>query len=84
MKKSLLYNIKLASSAAVARRAPSLTSELKISVQPAVPASPLGTCVKRNEKIVPFMHIQNSFRRNGDHLNLLINTGNAHKKRMLL
>ena len=35
--------------------------------------------MNRNDKILFFMHIHNSGTHNGDHLILLIMTGNAHK-----
>ena len=55
-------------------------SGFSISVQPAKPASPMGSCVSSSENLMNFMHFHNSSTRNCDHRILLIMTGNAHKE----
>ena len=54
-------------------------SRFSISVQPAAKASS-GSCVSSSEKLINFMHFQNSSTRNCDPYILLIMTGNAHKE----
>ena len=39
--------------------------------------------MNRKEKLITFMHFHNPCTCDGDHLILLINTGNAHKGRVL-
>ena len=62
------------------QNSPSITSGLKISVQPPAPASPIVHVCEQTQQNVFFVHTHNSCTRNGDNLILLIKTDNDHKK----
>ena len=52
-------------------------------VQPTAEVSPSCTLATETKKIVLFMHILIWCTRNGHHLNFSIQTGKAHKERMM-
>ena len=63
---------------------PSVALGLKILVKPAAPVLLIvHLCEQKQKKIVFFRYIYSFCARNSDDLNLLIKTGNAHKKVLL-